>query len=179
MAIAKKKRKFLDVEIPLINKVTQLYAYDLKETEGRTIKYDLTRIIRGKNVILKTTVKVEGDKAIGIPKEIVVLPTYLKRMVRKGTSYVEDSFLTNCKDAEIKIKPLLVTRRHVPREIKKALRKKAKEELIEYAKNKTAENIFQDVLKNNLQRDLGLKLKKIYPLSLCEIRLLEVKKSLA
>jgi len=106
------------------------------------------------------------------------MPYYLKRMVRKGTNYVEDSFSTEAKDVQIRIKPFLVTRRKVSRAVRKALREKAKEELIAYAKSKSAEEIFQDVLKNVLQKQLSLKLKKIYPLSLCEIRVLKVEKEL-
>jgi len=104
------------------------------------------------------------------------MPYYLKRMVRKGTNYVEDSFSVNCEDAEIRIKPFLVTRRKVSRAVRKALRNKVKEELIKYLEKETIENIFDDILKNKLQKELSLKLKKIYPLSLCEIRVLKVEK---
>ena len=97
-------------------------------------------------------------------------------MVRKGTNYIEDSFSTECKDAQVKIKPFLITRRKVTREVRKALRNKAKEELINYAKDKNSEEIFDDILNNKLQKQLSLKLKKIYPLSLCEIRTLKVEK---
>ncbi len=176
MAIAKRKKKFFDVEMPLIKKEIQLQAYNLKDLNKRLIKYDLTRILRGKNIILQTEVKIQGDKAITTPKEIKILPYYLRRMMRKGTNYVEDSFSTNCKDAQIRIKPFLITRRKVSRAVRKALREKAREELINYIKDKNFEKIFEEVLKNYLQKELSLKLKKIYPLSLCEIRVLKVEK---
>ena len=178
MAIAKRKKRFFDVEMPIINRQTQLQAYEISELEGEFIKYDLTRILRGKSIILKLKVKIEGDKAIAIPKETQLMPYFIRRMVRKGTNYVEDSFSTNCKDAKIKIKPFLIARRKVSRAVRKALRNKAKEELIEYVKNKTFETLFDEILKNQLQRQLSLKLKKIYPLSLCEIRVLKVEKEL-
>jgi len=178
MAIAKRKKRFFDVEMPIINRQTQLQAYEISELEGEFIKYDLTRILRGKSIILKLKVKIEGDKAIAIPRETQLMPYFIRRMVRKGTNYVEDSFSTNCKDAKIKIKPFLIARRKVSRAVRKALRNKAKEELIEYVKNKTFETLFDEILKNQLQRQLSLKLKKIYPLSLCEIRVLKVEKEL-
>ena len=176
MAIAKRKKNFFDVEMPLINKQTHLLAYDLKELNGRMIKYDLTRMLKGKSLLLQMQIKVEGDKAIAIPKKTELLPYFLKRMVRKGTNYVEDSFSTECKDGQVRIKPFLVTRRKVSRAVRKALRDKAKEELINYAKNKTIESLFRDLLKTSIQKPLSLKLKKIYPLSLCEIRILKVEK---
>ena len=178
MAIAKRKKKFFDVEIPLIEKTTQLQAYDLEELKGKHIKYDLTRILRGKGLILQAVVKIQGEKAIAIPKKINLMPFFLKRMVRKGTNYVEDSFSTSCEDAQLRIKPFLITRRKVSRAVRKALREKAKDELINYVKDKKSEEIFDNILKNQLQKQLSLKLKKIYPLSLCEIRVLKVEKHL-
>jgi len=127
-------------------------------------------------MILQMTVKLNDSKLIAIPRQIKLMSCYLKRMVRKGTNYIEDSFSTECKDAQVKIKPFLITRRKVTREVRKALRNKAKEELINYAKDKNSEEIFDDILNNKLQKQLSLKLKKIYPLSLCEIRTLKVEK---
>ncbi len=178
MAIAKRKKKFFDVEMPIINKQTQLQAYELKELDGRFIKYDLTRILRGKSMLLQLKVKVEREKAIAIPRSIKLMPYFLRRMVRKGTNYIEDSFSAKCKNAQVRIKPFLISRRKISRAVKKALREKAKEELIHYVKDKTTETLFEEILKNQIQKPLSLKLKKIYPLSLCEIRVFAVEKEL-
>ena len=97
-------------------------------------------------------------------------------MMRKGTDYVEDSFSAECKDAQVRIKPFLITRRKVPRKIRKSLREKARQELINYVKAKNSEELFDEILKNQLQKNLIVKLKKIYPLSLCEIRILSLEK---
>ena len=178
MAIAKRKKRFFDVEMPIINRQTQLQAYELKELKGRFIKYDLTRILRGKNMLLQLVVKISEDKAVAIPRAIKLMPYFLKRMVRKGTNYVEDSFTVNCKDAELRIKPFLITRRKVSRAVRKALREKAKQELINYVKDKDSNTLFDEILKNQMQKPLSLKLKKIYPLSLCEIRVFKVEKEI-
>jgi len=178
MAKTKRKKRFFDVDMPIIRKETQLQAYELKDLNGRLIKYDLTRLLKGKSLLLQLKVKVEGDKATSVPRELKLLSYYLRRMMRKGTNYVEDSFSTDCKDAQIRIKPFLITRRKVSRAIRKALRKKAKEELIKDAKTKDSSRLFEEVLKNQLQKELSLKLKKIYPLSLCEIRTLKVEKEI-
>ena len=53
---------------------------------------------------------------------------------------------------------------------------KAKEELMNYMKDYPSKIIFDDLLKNQIQKQLSLKLKKIYPLSLCEIRILKIEK---
>jgi ribosomal protein S3AE len=175
MAQVKKKKKFFDVEIPIISKQTQMQAYELSELDKRSLKYDLTRMLKGKSMMLTLNVKVEENVATASPKKIVLMPYFLRRMIRKGTNYVEDSFITECKDGKVIIKPFLITRRKVSRAVRNALRIKAKEELTNYVKDRTAEELFDEVLKNQIQRPLSQKLKKIYPLSLCEIRVLEIK----
>ena len=175
MASAKRKKKFFNIEIPIVNKQTQLRAYEISELEGKFLKYDLTRMLKGKSMMLTSKAKIEKDKATTIPKKTVLLPYFLRRMVRKGTDYDEDSFSAECKDASLKIKPFLVTRRKVSRAVKKALRNKAREELINYVKDKESYELFEEILKNQIQKPLSLKLKKIYPLALCEIRVLETK----
>ncbi|MEM3091430.1 MAG: hypothetical protein QXX55_00765 [Candidatus Pacearchaeota archaeon] len=178
MAQAKRKQKFFDVEMPILGKKTQLYAFEKKDLEGRTITYDLTRLLRGKSMIIKLIVKLEGDKITSIPKKIIIMPYFIRRMMRKGIDYVEDSFLSECKDASVRIKPFLITRKKVSKSIRKALRNETKKELVGYIKNKNSESLFDEIIKNKLQKTLSQKLKKIYPLSLCEIRVFEVVKEI-
>lgn len=173
MAIAKKKKRFFDVEIPMVGRETQLIAFDVEELEGKYIKYDLTRILKGKNIILDLKVKVKDNQATANPVELKLIPSYIKRMMRKGTDYVEDSFSVKCKNADLKIKPLLITRRKVSKAVRKSLRENAKKEMEEYIKTKTCEQIFEEILKNRVQKELSIKMKKIYPLSLFEIRSLK------
>jgi ribosomal protein S3AE len=178
MAQAKKKKRFFDVEIPIIQKSTDLLAFDLEELEGKFIKYDLSRILRGKGMEIQFKISVKGDKAIAIPRKSKILHYYIARAVRKGTNYVEDSFEANTMDAKVRIKPFLVTRRKVARSVRTALRNKAKEEILKYCEKNTAQQFFEDMLDNKLQKILSMKLKKIYPLSFCEIRIFEIKGNL-
>jgi ribosomal protein S3AE len=178
MAQAKKKKRFFDVEMPLINKQTQILAYELSELENRFIKYDLTRILRGKSILMQFKVSVKDNQAIALPRGILLMPYFLRRMIRKGTDYVEDSFTADCKDATLKIKPFLITRRKVSNRVRRGLREKTKEEIKKYLKDKTAERIFEEILKNKMQKELSLILKKIYPLSLCEVKSMEIEKDL-
>ena len=48
--------------------------------------------------------------------------------------------------------------------------------VFEYVKNKDAIVIFEDLIRGDLQKFLSQKMKKIYPLSLCEIRIIKVEK---
>ena len=164
--------------MPIINKQTQIFAYELAELEGKYIRYDLTRILRGKSILMQFRVQVKDNKAIAIPRGAILMPYFLRRMIRKGTDYVEDSFIAECKDASLKIKPFLITRRKVSKRVRRGLREKAKQEIIKYLKDKPSQKIFEEILKNKMQKDLSILLKKIYPLALCEIKSIEIKKDL-
>jgi len=174
MAQAKKKKRFYEVEMPIINKQANILAYDLAELDGKFIKYDLTRILRGKSILMQFKVSIKDNKAIALPNGIILMPYFLRRMIRKGTDYVEDSFSAECKDTSLKIKPFLITRRKVSKRVRKGLREKARKEIKKYVKDKLSLRIFDEILKNKLQKELSLILKKLYPLSLCEIRSMEI-----
>ncbi|MCF7910268.1 hypothetical protein K9L16_01190 [Candidatus Pacearchaeota archaeon] len=174
MAQAKKKKKFFEVDMPLIKKKTHLYAFKIEDIDKRTIRYDMTRILKGKNMLLDLDVSVKEGEATSEPRQLKLLPSFLRRMVKKRTNYVEDSFTIKCNDAKIRIKTILITRRKVSRAVRKALREKSKKELEKYIKDKKINELFDDILKNKLQKHLSLILKKIYPLSLCEIKTLRI-----
>ncbi|MEM3112939.1 MAG: hypothetical protein QXI33_00760 [Candidatus Pacearchaeota archaeon] len=168
------KKKFLPVRIPLLNKEVELYAHDNSELLGRTIKLDLTSILKGKALEILFSVKEENKQIIAIPVQAHLPGFYIRRMMRKGIDYVEDSFLTQCKDHRIRIKPFLLTRKRVSRRVLNGLRNKTKEELIEYSKDRSFENLILDIMNNKLQRELNPKLRKVYPLGLFEIKFIGI-----
>jgi ribosomal protein S3AE len=170
------KKKFFAIEIPLTNSSVDLLAYNIESLDKRTVKLDLTRQLRGKSIEVVFRVQIEGDKAIANPTKLTLLPFFIRRMLRKNISYVEDSFSTNCKDAQMRVKPFLITRKKISRKVRKALREEAKTWLIDYIKDKSYKEVFSDIIGNRVQKPLSLKLKKIYPLALCEIRVLKIEK---
>lgn len=177
MADAVKKgarKKFFQVKAPLTATNIDLYGYTQEEFIGKIVKIDLTKALRGKSLELKMRVKEEGKQLTAEPVSMALLPSYTHKVVRKGTDYVEDSFETPCKDTTLRIKPFLVTRQRVSRSIRKELRNEAKKHLEAHVKIRTAEEVFSEITTNKLQKELSLKLKKIYPLALCEIRMIEV-----
>jgi len=168
------KKKFFPVSIPILNKETELYGSDIKEFEGKYIKYDLTNILKGKAVELKLMVILDKKELAATPKEIKIFSSYLRRAARKGTDYAEDSFFAQCSDHRVKVKPFMVTRKRVPEKTLKGLRQTAKKEITEYFKEKTFEKIVSDIISNKIQKELGIKLKKVYPLSAFEIKFLGI-----
>lgn len=170
------KKKFFEIELPLINQKAELIATNEQELKGKSIKIDLTRRLRGKSLEIIFKITSEKNKIKAEPFRLHLLGYFIRRMMRKSINYVEDSFSVESKNAILKIKPFLITRKKVPRRVRNALRNKVKEELESYIRNKNFEDVFSEIIANRFQRALSLKLKKIYPLSLCEIRDIFVEK---
>lgn len=168
------KRIFYEVAAPVTETKIHLYASSPDELVGKIIKLDMTRSLRGKSVELKLKIKKDDEKLNAEPISAEVIGSYIRRIMRKGADYVEDSFVTDCRDAKAIVKPFLITRNKVSRAVRKELRNRAKSHIQSYFKIRTASELFSDILTNKLQKDLSLKLKKIYPLALCEIRVFEV-----
>ncbi|MEM4625217.1 MAG: hypothetical protein QXJ28_00405 [Candidatus Pacearchaeota archaeon] len=167
------KKKFYPVSIDLLGREIELLGTSLEDLDKRFVKIDLSPELRGKSVELKFQVYLDSGKAHTNPVQWLIMGSYIRRMVRKGTDYVEDSFVAKCKDSNLRIKPFLITRKKVSRRVKAGLRNAAREYLKDYVKDKNFSHILLDLINMRLQKDLGLKLKKIYPLALCEIRIIK------
>jgi ribosomal protein S3AE len=168
------KKKFFDIEIPLLNQKTEAYVYSIENLDKRALKIDLTRMLRGKSIELLAKIEVKDGKAVADARKLTLLGFFIRRMLRKGVDYVEDSFSVECKDAKLRVKPFLITRKKVSRKVKNALRISAKDFLFNYIKERGKEEVFRDMISSQIQRALSLRLKKIYPLALCEIRVLNI-----
>ena len=76
------------------------------------------------------------------------MPYFIRRMIRKRISYVEDSFLAPSQENMILIKPFLITRKRVSRAIRNTLRNRAKNLISDYISERTNNEIFNDILSN-------------------------------
>lgn len=168
------KKTFFEVRVPLTAAKVSLYGSTAEELVDKTIKLDLTRVLKGKNFELRLKTKLVDEKLEGEPVSLELMGSYIRRMMRTGADYVEDSFIVDCKDRKAIIKPFLITRNKVSRSVRKELRNTARKHLESYVKNHSSSEIFSELTTNKIQKELFLKLKKVYPLALCEIRIFEV-----
>lgn len=177
MAEAGKKivrKKFFEVPVPLTATKVKLYAINQEELVNKIITLDMTKSLKGKNLELKAKVSNKEGKIDSDLISLVLAPSYIRRTMRRGIDYVEDSFKTSCKDAEMLIKPFMITRNHVSRQVRKEIRNSARKFLEGYARIKSSKELFSEIMTNKLQKAVSLKVKKIYPLAFCEIRWIEV-----
>jgi ribosomal protein S3AE len=170
------RKKLWSVEVPLIDMNVDISAVDLQQLDKKALKLDLTRILHGRSTEATFMISVKDGKATAEVKKLALPSFYIQRAIRKGISYVEDSFECSTEGYLLRIKPFLITRKRVHRSIRNALRVKAQELIKEYCSSKQSQEVFSSILYGKLQKELAMRLKKVYPLSFCEIRVLEVVK---
>ncbi len=171
------KKKFSEIEVPLINEK----VYILGEKENilkKTIKIDISKKLKGKSCEAVFSIREMDGKFVALPKRITVLKSYIIKLIRNKTSCIEDSFSTQSKDVILKVKPFLITRRKIPRSLRKELREKIKEILIENFKEMEFLEICENILNENIQKEIVTKIKKIYPPLAFEIREIETKEKI-
>ena len=170
------KKGFFEVSVPLTSTKISLYGESLEQLNGKVIRLDLTRSLKGKSLELKYKVSLDKDKLVGVPVSLSLFQSYIRRMMRKGVDYVEDSFVAECQDGKALVKVFLITRNRVSRAVRNALRNEAKKSLLVHLKSRTTGEVFSEITANKIQKEMSLKLKKIYPLALSEIRHFEALK---
>jgi len=168
------RKKFIDVEVPILDNTIQVLG-TVKNLTGKTIKLDLSRKMRGKGVVITLQIFEKDEKLVAVPKRIELMNSYLIRVIRKRTDNVEDSFLAHCSDLRATVKPFLITRKKVSRAVRRSLRNVAREFLLNELKDKTYYEVCEEILEGSLQKSMLPKLKKVYPLALCDIRIFETK----
>lgn len=168
------KKKFITVEVPIMGESIDVLG-TVEDLKNRTIKLDLSRKLKGKGLEITVKIMENEGQLFGIPKRLELMRFYLLRTMRKRAIYVEDSFETACKDVTVKIKPFLITRKKVSRAVRGNLRKTAREFLSNYVKDLTFIELAEQTISGDIQKEMLPKLKKVYPLSFSDLRILETK----
>ena len=168
------KKKFFEVPVPLTSTKVKLYAISPEEIHNKIVTLDMTKTLKGKNLELKAKVSSKEGKIESELISMVLIPSYIRRTMRRGIDYVEDSFKTSCKDSELLIKPFMITRNHVSRAVRREIRNTARKFIENHARIKNSRELFSEVMTNKLQKAVSLKVKKVYPLAFCEIRWIEI-----
>jgi len=168
------RKKYIEVEVPFLETTMRMLGTP-EDLDNKTIKLDLTRKLRGKGLTVKLRIFNREGKLVAIPNSMDISVSYIRRIMRKRTDYVEDSFQARCSDIRVRVKPLLITRKKVSRAVRKNLRNTAREFIINYVKEKEYIEVCNEILDGTFQKAMLPKLKKIYPLSFSDVRVFETK----
>ncbi len=182
MAIAKtvkkKKKIWVPVHAPknfneaLLGETT---TDDHKSLIGKTLTLNLsifTNDMRKQNTETSfKIISVVDDKAQTEFIGLSLTNSHVKRLVRRGKSKIEDSFVVKTKDGkDIRVKPIVITNNVVNKSVSMAIRKQVKEKITELVKKKSGAEFLDLVINQGLQKDLKKELGKIYPLRYADIR---------
>ena len=176
-----KKKWFKIITPKIFNNVPigETYVSSVDKVIGKTIKINLKELTRDhkqqkQNIKFEVT-EVRSD--IGQTKVVYyeIMPSAVKRMIRRGKSRVDISILCTSKENEaVRIKPLIITNYNATKNVQSNLRNAAENIIINYVADTNFDKVFSDVINFRLQRILREQLKKKFPVKICDIRVLKL-----
>jgi len=148
---------------------------EIEKALGRTVELNLaflTGNFKYQNYKVKFKInRIVGGRLYSELVEISLYDVYVRRIVRRGTSRIDDSFIVKTKDEiDIRIKPLVITRFKANRRQRTAIRKTYKEYLINKIQTLEFYELIEKVMNYELQEEIRPVLNKIFPIDRVEIR---------
>lgn len=175
-----KKRWYQIIAPKFLNEliVGEVYAGDAKDVVNRTFHVNLAAVT-GESQHQQmhatfTVTHVNGDKLFTVLKGLKIIPSAVKRLIRRKKPRVDISFVVQTSDGfNVRIKPFGVARGGASGGVMAKLRNEVKKLLTETAKAASYDDLLLSVLNNTLQKTVLESSKKIYPLGRFEIRWIE------
>jgi len=156
-------------------KLGESRAYVIQDLMGKTLKINLMTLTnnpRGQSINLHFKIKnISENNCIADIIDYKISNSHIKRLVRKASNKLEESFLVKTKDGvAFRIKPLILTRYKANKSVLTDLRKKIYEIITEFISEKDSLDIYSQVISHKLQMEVKNSIKKIYPIAICEIK---------
>ncbi len=154
-------------------------VYEPKEMLGKRVVQNLmnlTQDVKRQNVAVTFEVtEIKENKGVGSVVSFTMIPSSIKRLVRRRSDRVDISFACETADGlVVRIKPILVTRGNTTSVILRKLHHYAADYALKAVKRVTYEGLLNDLISFKFQSEMRQKLAKIYPLKSCEVRSLVV-----
>ncbi len=150
-------------------------VYEPSAMMGKTLSHSLMNLTndnKRQNIgIHFKVVEVEGDKAKTTITGYEIVPSSVKRYVRRNSKKIDLSF--NCETSDnlfLRVKPLIVTKTDVKGSIVSKIIDNATSFLSKAIKKITYEEFINELISHKMQDSMKSTLNKIYPLKVCEIR---------
>ncbi|MBD3354444.1 hypothetical protein GF361_00485 [Candidatus Woesearchaeota archaeon] len=159
--------------------IGELYIENPSQAVGKKVPVNLTELTRDMrqqniNVFFKVN-KVSGSKLYTEFVGFEMVPSSLKRMVRRGKRKVDYSFKAETKDGyNLRIKVIMVTIKLTNLSALSGLRKECEKNIKTMLKKMSYDRFIADLVNHRIQSKLRKILSKIYPLKICEIREMKV-----
>ena len=150
-------------------------VYEPNAMLGKTLSHSLMNLINDNkkqniNIHFKV-IEIDGDKAKTAIMGYEIVPSSVKRYVRRSSKKISLSF--NCETSDnvfLRVKPLIVTKANVKGSILSKLIDNATNLLTKAIKKISYEEFINELVSHKIQNAAKSTLNKIYPLKVCEIR---------
>ena len=150
-------------------------VFEPNQMLGKTLSHslmNLTNDTKRQNISIHfKVVEIEGDKAKTSITGYKIVPSSVKRFVRRASEKMDISFTCDTSDnIFLRIKPLIVTGGGVKGSAASKIRNRAIAFLAKTIKKMTYDEFVNDLIIHKIQSMMRENLNKIYPLKVCEIR---------
>lgn len=159
--------------------IGETLVYEPQQMLGKTLSHslmNLTNDMKRQNVAIHfKVVEVEGNKAKTSIIGYEIIPSSVKRFVRRASEKIDLSF--TCETADnifLRVKPLVITKSDIKGSTAARLRHNVMAFLAKTIKKMTYEEVLNDLILHKMQSMMRENLNKIYPLKVCEIRYLGI-----
>lgn len=172
------KKKWVEILAPKVfnqHPVGDTHVFEARDAIGKTMTVNLMSLTnshrrQGTNVMFDITGQHE-DKLTTDFIGLRIMPPVVRRMVRRGKEKISDSFICSTSDGRrIRVKPVIVTRTKAKGSVITAIRKAAKLYIARTASKTAYDTLVENLVDYKLQKGMFEELRKIFPVSVCEIR---------
>ncbi|MDP3766204.1 MAG: hypothetical protein Q8R04_06850 [Nanoarchaeota archaeon] len=150
-------------------------VYEPNAMLGKSLSHSLMNLsndVKRQNVNIHfKVVEIEGDKAKTMITGYEIIPSSVKRFVRRNSEKMDLSFA--CETADnvfLRVKPLVITKADVKGSVAAKLRNNIVAFLVKEIKKMKYDELISDLILHKLQDLMRQNFNKIYPLKVCEIR---------
>ncbi len=155
------------------------YVVDPEQLIGKKVYLGLNNLtgdMRRQNILVGFRVhSVKGAEAHADVVSYEMIQAHVKRLIRAGQDKIDDSFLVESKDhVKLRIKPLILTRNKTKNSNLTRIRMRTREKIKDLFTKESFTNTFGAILSGQLQKSLRQDMSKIYPLSVFEIRRVDI-----
>ncbi len=186
MAKAKTKKRWFKLVAPQFSNeqvVGETPAFEPKSVMDRTITVNLASLTndikKQNNNITLIVNKVEGDKGLTSILGYELIPTSIKRLVRKGRTRLDQTLkVITADDKVVTLKIILITRNVIPGAVFTNMQNQLKRLVIKKVSTTLYDELASEIVTSRFQKDIRNKLNKVYPLRICDVRFFKLERFL-
>lgn len=173
------KKKWYNIVAPKIfneSPVGEVLLPEPEKAKGRQMKASLMTVTgdptkQNQSVNLKLT-SFSDNKYFTEITGYKLLPSAVKRMVRRNREKIDDSFVVKTKEGKLaRVKPMIVTRGKTTNSVLTSMRKWVRAYLAKFAAGVTFEELIREVIGKRMQADAAKVLKKFHPIGIFDVRM--------